>query len=76
MQISRRIRCGDTQPGALSKVFGRNLYVYGGMIDGKATCTEIKVAIGTRLTQSRSYRRRFRINYCDSFGRLCDDPGG
>jgi enoyl-CoA hydratase/carnithine racemase/methionyl-tRNA formyltransferase len=33
-QISRRIRCGDSQPGALSKVFGVNLYVYGGIVDG------------------------------------------
>lgn len=32
-QISRRIRCGDSQPGSLSKVFGTNLYVYGGIID-------------------------------------------
>jgi enoyl-CoA hydratase/carnithine racemase/methionyl-tRNA formyltransferase len=32
-QISRRIRCGDSQPGALSKIFGQNLYVYGGIID-------------------------------------------
>jgi enoyl-CoA hydratase/carnithine racemase/methionyl-tRNA formyltransferase len=32
-QISRRIRCGDSQPGSLSKVFGPNLYVYGGIID-------------------------------------------
>lgn len=31
--ISRCIRCSDSQPGALSKVFGRNLYVYGGMIE-------------------------------------------
>lgn len=32
-QISRRIRCGDSQPGSLSKVFGTNLYIYGGIID-------------------------------------------
>lgn len=32
-QISRRIRCGDSQPGALSKCFGSNLYVYGGIIE-------------------------------------------
>lgn len=35
-QISRRIRCGDSQPGVLSKVFGPSLYVYGGMIDDNA----------------------------------------
>ncbi|KAK6527601.1 hypothetical protein TWF694_004585 [Orbilia ellipsospora] len=32
-QISRRIRCGDSQPGSLSKIFGQNLYLYGGIID-------------------------------------------
>lgn len=32
-QISRRIRCGDSQPGVLSKLFGSNLYLYGGIID-------------------------------------------
>lgn len=31
--ISRRIRCGDSQPGSLSKVFGQSLYLYGGIID-------------------------------------------
>ena len=32
-QISRRIRSGDSQPGVLSKVFGRSLYLYGGIVD-------------------------------------------
>jgi enoyl-CoA hydratase/carnithine racemase/methionyl-tRNA formyltransferase len=32
-QISRRIRCGDSQPGSLSKIFGQNLYLYCGIID-------------------------------------------
>lgn len=32
-EISRRIRCSDSQPGCLSKVFGPNMYVYGGIID-------------------------------------------
>ncbi|QDS73431.1 hypothetical protein FKW77_008537 [Venturia effusa] len=32
-QISRRIRCGDSQPGVLSKVFGQPLYIYGGIIE-------------------------------------------
>ncbi|KAF2664430.1 ClpP/crotonase [Microthyrium microscopicum] len=32
-QISRRIRCGDSQPGSLSKVFGPDLYVYGGIVE-------------------------------------------
>lgn len=32
-QISRRIRCGDSQPGVLTKLLGPNMYVYGGIID-------------------------------------------
>ena len=32
-QISRRIRCADSQPGVLSKVFGVSLYIYGGIVD-------------------------------------------
>ncbi|KAE9981594.1 hypothetical protein EG328_011533 [Venturia inaequalis] len=32
-QISRRIRCGDSQPGVLSKIFGQALYIYGGIIE-------------------------------------------
>lgn len=32
-QISRRVRCGDSQPGVLSKVFGQALYIYGGIIE-------------------------------------------
>jgi len=31
--ISRRIRAADSQPGVLSKVFGPNLYLYGGTVD-------------------------------------------
>jgi len=32
-QISRRIRCGDSQPGVLTKLFGPKMYVYGGVVD-------------------------------------------
>ncbi|KAK6434678.1 hypothetical protein LTR95_009134 [Oleoguttula sp. CCFEE 5521] len=32
-QISRRIRCGDSQPGVLSKIFGASMYIYGGIVD-------------------------------------------
>ncbi|KAK3075613.1 hypothetical protein LTR53_000951 [Teratosphaeriaceae sp. CCFEE 6253] len=32
-QVSRRVRSGDSQPGVLSRVFGRPLFVYGGIID-------------------------------------------
>jgi enoyl-CoA hydratase/carnithine racemase/methionyl-tRNA formyltransferase len=34
-QISRRIRCGDSQPGSLSKLFGPSLYLYGGILDDR-----------------------------------------
>lgn len=34
--VSRSIRCGDSQPGAMSKCFGRGLYVYGGQIEDGA----------------------------------------
>ena len=32
-QISRRIRCADSQPGVLSKVFGPSLFLYEGIVD-------------------------------------------
>lgn len=32
-QISRRIRCSDSQPGCMSTVFGPKLYLYGGIIE-------------------------------------------
>ncbi|KAJ6779459.1 hypothetical protein PWT90_00765 [Aphanocladium album] len=33
-EISRRIRCADSQPGCLSSLFGPKLYLYGGVVDG------------------------------------------
>ncbi|EMD00172.1 hypothetical protein BAUCODRAFT_119729 [Baudoinia panamericana UAMH 10762] len=36
-QVSRRIRCADSQPGVLSKVFGGSLYIYGGAIEEDIT---------------------------------------
>jgi len=33
LTVSRRIRSGDSQPGVMSKVFGRDLYVYGGLME-------------------------------------------
>ncbi|KAK0250084.1 hypothetical protein LTR91_003532 [Friedmanniomyces endolithicus] len=33
LQISRRIRSADSQPGVLSAAFGYPLYVYGGLVD-------------------------------------------
>ena len=32
-EISRRVRCGDSQPGCQSSVFGQAMYIYGGVID-------------------------------------------
>ena len=34
-QISRKIRCADSQPGCLSSVLGPKLYLYGGIIDNQ-----------------------------------------
>lgn len=33
LEISRRIRCADSQPGCLSSLFGPKLYLYGGIVD-------------------------------------------
>ncbi|ROT36110.1 ClpP/crotonase [Sodiomyces alkalinus F11] len=32
-EISRRIRCADSQPGCLTPLFGMKLYVYGGLVE-------------------------------------------
>lgn len=32
-EISRRIRCSDSQPGCLSSVLGQSMYVYGGTVE-------------------------------------------
>ncbi|KAH9836890.1 Hydrogenase maturation factor HoxX [Teratosphaeria destructans] len=36
LQISRRIRSSDSQPGVLSTIFGPSLYLYGGQVDDEA----------------------------------------
>lgn len=33
VEISRRIRCADSQPGCLSNLFGPKLYLYGGTVE-------------------------------------------
>ncbi|OAA54935.1 formyl transferase domain-containing protein [Cordyceps fumosorosea ARSEF 2679] len=38
-EISRRIRCADSQPGCLSGLFGPRLYLYGGVVDGGRQAT-------------------------------------
>lgn len=35
-EISRRIRCSDSQPGCLSSVLGQSMYLYGGAIEESA----------------------------------------
>ncbi|KAG5997535.1 hypothetical protein E4U52_003813 [Claviceps spartinae] len=47
--ISRRIRSSDSQPGCLSGVFGRKLYLYGGMIEDPAllSCTGQSIPPGS-----------------------------
>lgn len=35
-EISRRIRCSDSQPGCLSSVLGQNMYLYGGAVEETA----------------------------------------
>ena len=39
-QISRKIRCGDSQPGCPSSLFGPKLYLYGGAIENKIHTSE------------------------------------
>jgi len=38
-QISRRLRSADTQPGVLSKLFGFEFFLYGGVIEGQPDLT-------------------------------------
>lgn len=46
-EISRRIRCSDSQPGCLSSVLGASMYLYGGQIEEDAWVTESKAAPGS-----------------------------
>ncbi|KAG5986479.1 hypothetical protein E4U54_005399 [Claviceps lovelessii] len=47
--ISRRIRSADSQPGCLSGLFGRKLYLYGGMIENPTllSCTGQSIPPGS-----------------------------
>ena len=55
-QISRRIRSGDSQPGIQSRIFGINLYVYGGQVEnnvggpnpGARPCAPVGTITATR----------------------------
>ncbi|KAK4549058.1 hypothetical protein LTR36_007514 [Oleoguttula mirabilis] len=56
-QISRRIRCGDSQPGVMTQVFGRYLYVYGGIIDdgvGELQYAGAVTIAGTKVLATRN----------------------
>ncbi|KAK0289073.1 hypothetical protein LTR35_000448 [Friedmanniomyces endolithicus] len=55
VQISRRIRSVDSQPGVLSGAFGYPLYVYGGLVDeGIGRCHQTPIDIcGTRILATR-----------------------
>lgn len=47
-EISRRIRCSDSQPGCLSSVLGQSMYIYGGAVEENAwvaACTSPPGAI-------------------------------
>lgn len=48
-EISRRIRCSDSQPGCLTSVLGQSLYVYGGAIEEDAWVVSNRTAPGSIL---------------------------
>lgn len=48
-EISRRIRCSDSQPGCLTSVLGQSMYVYGGTIEEDAWVVSSRTAPGSIL---------------------------
>ena len=46
-EISRRIRCSDSQPGALTKFLGQSLYVYGGLVEDSPLTRDANAPPGT-----------------------------
>lgn len=46
-EISRRIRCSDSQPGCQSSVLGQSMYIYGGTIEEGAWIASSKAAPGS-----------------------------
>ncbi|KAF3769720.1 ClpP/crotonase [Cryphonectria parasitica EP155] len=46
-EISRRIRCADSQPGCLSSVLGHSLYLYGGIVEEGSWCSETQTTPGS-----------------------------
>lgn len=45
-EISRRIRCSDSQPGCLSSVLGQSMYLYGGAVEEDAWIASSTAAPG------------------------------
>ncbi|KAI5465202.1 hypothetical protein BGZ63DRAFT_379590 [Mariannaea sp. PMI_226] len=45
-EISRRIRCSDSQPGCLSTVLGQSLYLYGGIVEEGGWIQEMNAVPG------------------------------
>ncbi|PSR75203.1 ClpP/crotonase-like domain-containing protein [Coniella lustricola] len=48
-EISRRIRCSDSQPGCLTSVFGggSSMYIYGGAIEEEPWISRSAIAVGS-----------------------------
>lgn len=46
-EISRRIRCSDSQPGCLSSVLGQSMYIYGGTIEEGVWIASSKASPGS-----------------------------
>ncbi|KAF2173490.1 hypothetical protein M409DRAFT_61873 [Zasmidium cellare ATCC 36951] len=67
-QVSRRIRCGDSQPGAMSKTFGPNLYVYGGVVEDNVE-GRLPVTVGQLPTKVLGFRKNaVCVSTCDGKG--------
>ncbi|KAK4497849.1 hypothetical protein PRZ48_010504 [Zasmidium cellare] len=67
-QVSRRIRCGDSQPGAMSKTFGPNLYVYGGAVEDNLD-GRLPVTTGQLPTKILGFRNNaICVSTCDGKG--------
>ncbi|KAM7183191.1 ClpP/crotonase [Rhypophila sp. PSN 637] len=48
-EISRRIRCSDSQPGCLSTVLGKSLYLYGGIVEEGQWVQNMDVVAGALI---------------------------
>lgn len=66
--ISRRIRSADSQPGVLSRIFGVNLYVYGGIVEQKPDSALQVIIPGTSTTIIGIRNEAVCIATCDGKG--------